>query len=339
MSCGSTWFSDSAQKSKMATAVSRTYYIDYVPCLKVYTNKCVNYARYCGEPKSHKAPKRTDFHKSLSDIAKRKIEKIIDFMSDTAKWHKVWCEAERKHVWFRLGFLTLTLPASQLNDFGRSELAANDEMFLNDELLTVSDVGFRYSDDFIKSNILNHYLTILREKYGVHNYLWKAEPQSNGNIHFHIVIDQFIHWKALQYIWNRCLSKTTLIDEFEKKFGHRNPPTIKVHAIRNVESIRKYITKYLAKAEFEKRKINGRKWSCNEDLSKYDGVTIELRGQLLYDKQILFHLPEHFKFYDKFFTIYNLSIWQLATVLEGTRLWQVYVSEFEKKYNFKFQFR
>jgi hypothetical protein len=33
---------------------------------------------------------------------------------------------------------------------------------------------------------------ILKQKYNVKLYLWVAEPQVNGNIHFHILIDKFI---------------------------------------------------------------------------------------------------------------------------------------------------
>jgi hypothetical protein len=338
---------------------------DYIPCLKVYSNQTVNYAKYIGAKRERKPPEVHVTKIPLSSQSVRKIRKVIDFMADTAVWKKVPCydvhcdkakhSVGRVHFhWFRLGFLTLTLPAFQLFDHARFDcymlnqgvisqnafhLKSYDdkevkEAFENDDqsFFDNFDSDFKITDDRMKSFCLNHFLTVLREKYNVSKYLWKAEAQRNGNIHFHIVIDRFIHWKVLQYVWNRVLSKTTLIDDFEKKHGHRNPPTIEVHSVKKVQSIRKYLTEYLAKSEDRKRKIEGRRWACSEELSKYDGVEVQLTGVKLLEFEKLWSLPRQYKWYTDYFCVYKLSIGQLSQVLEGTKILDEYVNSYFKIY-------
>jgi len=305
---------------------------DYIPCLKVYTNQTINYAKYIGQKRDKKPPDDTATSIPLSEQSVRRIRRVVDFMADTARWKKVWCEEKKEHVWFRLGFLTLTLPAPQLKPYGQIHCQLLQAGIINEAAETLADSDFKYTDENLKSFCLNHFLTVLREKYNVSKYLWKAESQKNGNIHFHILIDKFIHWKTLQYVWNRVLSKTSLIDEFEKKHGHRNPPTIEIHSVRKVKSIRKYITKYLSKSEVRKRKINGRRWACSEELSQYKGVEIELTGLKALDYEKLDVLGPQYIYYHDWFRVYKLRVGQLATVLEGSKIISEYVAKFAELY-------
>lgn len=50
-------------------------------------------------------------------------------------------------------------------------------------------------------DILKPYIRILRGKYGCANYVWKAESQANGSIHFHVIIDKYIDKAELQNEW------------------------------------------------------------------------------------------------------------------------------------------
>jgi len=316
---------------------------DYVPALKILSSKTINYAKYIGPKKERKPPAYTYQSHILSQQSIRKIRKAVDFMADTAKWKKVPCREasceKYKHSptglhyhWFRLGFLTLTLPAHQLKDVCIEYLNAMNRGDVAPEYIAMDSASMHYSDEDLKSFCLNHFLTVLREKYHVSKYLWKAESQQIGNIHFHIVIDQFIHWRVLQYVWNRVLSKTNLIDRFEAKHGHRNPPTIEIHSVKKIESIRKYITAYIEKSESTKRKIDGRKWACSEELSRYDGITIELTGLKLLEFEKLWSLPASYKWYQNWFCVYKLSTGQLATVLAGTKILDEFVNLYYDKY-------
>ena len=60
-----------------------------------------------------------------------------------------------------------------------------------------------HSDNEIKEKCLNQFLIEIRKRYRVKNYIWRAEKQKNGNIHFHVVIDKFIAWSELRDRWNQ----------------------------------------------------------------------------------------------------------------------------------------
>ncbi|AWV96714.1 rolling circle replication-associated protein [Arcticibacterium luteifluviistationis] len=91
-------------------------------------------------------------------------------------------------------FVTLTLPAPQVN-----------------------------SDNDIKQKVLKPFLEWLKEDsnsyylrggmsgkqkgFGVRGFFWRAEPQKNGNIHFHILVDRFVPWKRIRQKWNECCDR------------------------------------------------------------------------------------------------------------------------------------
>ena len=57
--------------------------------------------------------------------------------------------------------------------------------------LTLS-YGQIQNDKFIKRNMLMRFIEKIKKDKGVQNYIWRAEPQINGNIHFHIIMESFI---------------------------------------------------------------------------------------------------------------------------------------------------
>lgn len=82
----------------------------------------------------------------------------------------------KKYNWmtdYKLVFLTLTLSSAQV-----------------------------HSDRIIKEKLLQPFLRIMRRRWKVVNYVWKAEAQDNGNIHFHITTHKYIHWQEVREVWN-----------------------------------------------------------------------------------------------------------------------------------------
>lgn len=90
-------------------------------------------------------------------------------------------------------FVTLTLPAEQMHD-----------------------------DNYIKRNLLNRFIINLKTRYNVGHYFWRAEPQKNGNIHFHILTDRYIHWKAIRHDWNQILDEYGYIEAYRRRQQERH---------------------------------------------------------------------------------------------------------------------
>lgn len=153
--------------------------------------------------------------------------------------------------------------------------------------------------------MLKKFIEEMQYRYAAANYVWKAEYQENGNVHYHILFDEEIQWKSVRKCWNKIQSK--YVDEYQLKMklkykkgyyydtemkdsngntvneetqlnrykkgnkaNFRNPNSTDVKIETEVEKIEKYINKYLNKKEEEKqntdtKKIN-RYWGCNDKL-------------------------------------------------------------------------
>lgn len=145
----------------------------------------------------------------------------------------------------RLVFLTLTLPSEQ-----------------------------RHSDKTIKRNCLQEFLRILSERYKCDRYIWRAEVQQNGNIHFHILVDRFVHKGMVRKIWNRLVNTLGYVDRFEQKHKKKNPPSTQIEAPRNLQEIVAYTEKYMSKVEPAPRPIDGRVWGCSNNLKELEYYTV-----------------------------------------------------------------
>lgn len=154
-------------------------------------------------------------------------------------------------------------------------------------LLTLTLSGRqRQPDNEIKNKMLNQFFVEIR-KYN-HNliYVWRAEKQHNGNIHFHILINIYLPLDLITKIWNRIQFKEGYIDDYHEK--HKNltfidyvymypaksnkqltdrrkafiknqknnwlqPNSVDIHSLKNIKKSYSYISKYLSKNEFTEK--------------------------------------------------------------------------------------
>lgn len=155
----------------------------------------------------------------MSQKAKTRMRNAINWLAASAKNKRVWQRSTNKSWYFKLSFITLTIPN-------------------HDKELT---------DQQFKSKVLHPFLVYGSKKWGMFNYVWKAEPQDNGNIHVHITTDVFIHHAQLRKAWNSQLDRNSLLDRFKLDHGHRNPPSTEIKAVRSVKNLAGYISEYLVK--------------------------------------------------------------------------------------------
>lgn len=160
-----------------------------------------------------------------------------------------------------------------------------------------------HSDEFIRRYLLGDFLRLIKQKYSVVNYIWKAEAQNNGNIHFHILADAYLPNTVSEFIpdtdvyletgeinklWNAILDRYGYIDNYRfLMFKNYNEGKIKaeklafqvynmwsqpnstdVHALKSKTKPEAYINKYIAKPEPNKRKITGRLVGCSDTLKE-----------------------------------------------------------------------
>lgn len=192
---------------------------------------------------------------NVSSIAKRKMTKAVNYMLFVTNDKTVTNQYTGKNFKFKIAFATLTLPSKQI-----------------------------HSDNEIKAKCLNQILIELKKYYNVKNYIWRAEKQKNGNIHFHILVDKFIPHQELRDRWNRITNKLGYVDTYrsEMQRWHRNgfrvrknllktwskrkqfeayergarthwnsPNSTDIHSVHKIRDLKSYITKYVTKNEIK----------------------------------------------------------------------------------------
>lgn len=184
----------------------------------------------------------------------------------------------------RLRFVTLTLPASQ-----------------------------QHSDNELKRVFSTWFLGLLKRRHGVENYIWRAETQKRGGLHFHVLVDKPIPHKELRQIWNDCLLPLGYIRRYRQnqEAWHKNgfkvrpelfgswdraaqfkayqqgvksnwssPNTTDIHALQNVKNVVAYVVKYVSKNN-PSRPVEGRLWGCSDGLRELERFTVESDPDLM----------------------------------------------------------
>jgi len=135
--------------------------------------------------------KDNDTYGILSNSAQRQMQKALTLMLYANR------TLNGKIIEYNnITFVTLTLPSKQVHtDTEIKEFALN-------QFLIELNTWFRKGDEReAKANM---------PKKREFVYIWKAERQENGNIHFHIVMNRTINWTVIQYKWNRILNRGTV---------------------------------------------------------------------------------------------------------------------------------
>lgn len=132
--------------------------------------------------------------------------------------------------------------------------------------LTLSDKQI-HSDKEIKRNMLNEFLIRMKRNEKMLDYIWKAEPQKNGNIHFHIITPCYIDKFKVSKHWNNIQLKNGYLDNYYSKKGHWNAPSVKIEGTKSINHTAYYCAKYISKDE-QVRLIEGRVWGCSDSLKR-----------------------------------------------------------------------
>lgn len=124
----------------------------------------------------------------ISDNAYRTLKRKINWLYYLSKARKVKTYNGKDIFNFKIAFITLTLPSKQKTP--------------------TSDIS---------SSLLNPFLTEIRQRTKMENYVWRLEFQKNGNVHYHLVTDTYIDYYLVKKIWNRLLASKGYIDEYRSK--------------------------------------------------------------------------------------------------------------------------
>jgi hypothetical protein len=221
----------------------------YVPCIS-FKPRQINHFAYNAEirrkakrrynPYTAKPPK----DEKLMSIRKRnRIQNAIQVLYDISDSKKVFVRASGKRVDFRLNFITVTLPAAQ-----------------------------RHTDREIHTNIFLPFIRRLKGILKSWSYVYRIETQKNGNLHYHIAGNCFIHYSDLAAIWDYYCGAFGYVDSS----GSDHSATTQVKAMHGIKDLAAYMSKYMSKSTgADYRKVEIRDWGCSVALTKFKLPVIE----------------------------------------------------------------
>lgn len=192
------------------------------------------------------------FHNFQISANSRKnlIEKVL-WLNQFAKSRTIKTYSGKYIYNFRTSFITLTLPASQ-----------------------------RHNTATISNECFDRFLTTLRNRLKMTNYVWKLEFQSNGNVHYHLLTDTYVDYFFALKHWNNIIEKLGYVSEYQSKMqslsfaeyrqlynangstdiktlasrfakgkreNWKNPNSVDVRAVRTNNNLHFYLSKYFAK--------------------------------------------------------------------------------------------
>ncbi len=190
------------------------------------SRKIVLYDKYMGAGKSSKMSNCNLLDnfggaKTYSGGITKDMLKRMEFALDTLwnitqirelnRWHR----REKKIVLQHLTFITLTIP----------------------------DQNQRISGKMAYDLLLEPFLQYLKRRKGVVSYVWKDELQQPtdyfgnekmcaGQLHYHIIIPNYIQKEIIRSKWNYLLDKCGMMEDYKEKFGNSNPPSTWVGALK-----------------------------------------------------------------------------------------------------------
>ena len=184
--------------------------------------------------------KNNSTNPNLSLQSQKKIKQSLNWLVAAAKYKRVFVRKSNKNFFFKINFITLTIPPQS------SDIVTYQEF----------------------QKCLNTWLSYHRKYNGLTNYVWKVEASEDKRLHIHITADTFIHYNNIKESWNRILQKNELLTEHFRKYKDYNPNSTDVHSVRKVKNLAGYLVEYMCKKTSLPLQFKGRIWSASHSLSQ-----------------------------------------------------------------------
>lgn len=232
-------------------------YLFSVPIAQLRANSLLIYYerqydnKYAYKPMKHMLK---NFHKekaysgSITAHTKKRIKRAVTILTQSAQNQRISNPITNKEENFKLNFITLTIPLKQ-------------------RMINCRE-GYKL--------LMAPFLDWLRKTHNVKTYVWKAEFQKRGQLHYHIVTTTWIHYQAIRNKWNYLLGKADMMKEYYAQHGNCNPNSTDIHKVFHIKNVAAYISKYMSKENDEQPDNKGKIWDCSTNLKgvKYFSVPL-----------------------------------------------------------------
>jgi hypothetical protein len=208
----------------------------FIPHIQIRSNGVIQYG-VPDPPLSGGKFEKPTYSGTVTKGAQKRIAKAVDILIQRSPRQTVFNPITQRDTTFRLTFITLTISAAVL---------------------------VPHRDAYEQG--LRKFLDQMRYR-GVQDYIWKAELQQRGQIHYHVTANKFVPHYEVKTVWNVLQKKAGWLDGFNEKFGHWSPNSTDIHAVRNDADIARYLGKYIAKAQANGQQIHGKVWGASRSIA------------------------------------------------------------------------
>lgn len=187
-----------------------------------------NYARH--EVRQHKT-----YSGGMTAHAQKRIRRAVEILVMCSPEQKVWNPVSQRPCTFRLTFATITISDRNL---------------------------IPHREAYERG--LKPLLRVLRTRYAWEHYIWKAELQQRGQIHWHITGNRFLDYRYLKSEWNNIQYRNGWLTDYHARTQSWAPNSVDIHAVHNVQRLDLYLAKYIAKSGAQ---IQGKCWDTSASLA------------------------------------------------------------------------
>jgi hypothetical protein len=185
-----------------------------------------------------KTNRGTRYSGKMTVGSKKRLERVLTLLVQSAKRKWIYNEVTQREQLHHISFITLTIATDERN------LSAKEAY----------------------EKLLKHFLQWMRRTAGAKSYVWKAELQNRGQIHYHITTPTFINFQAIRDKWNNLQRQAGLLEGYYRKKGHYDPNSTDVHEVYKLKDVAGYLIKEITKNVQNETATTGKIWDCSENL-------------------------------------------------------------------------
>lgn len=213
------------------------------------------YDEYCGphnarlaefRQKNIREIQKHQYGGRVSAGAKKRLTRAIVLLCESTQERKIYNEITNRNFKHRMSFITLTITTTERNLSGKEAYKL----------------------------LLRPFLQWLRRQQKVTTYIWKAELQKRGQIHYHLTTPSYINCHRLKNAWNKFQQKAGLLEEWYQKKHHYNPNSTDIREVRKIKDVAAYMIKEICKSIQNEISIGGKVWDCSENLKQNKYFTL-----------------------------------------------------------------
>ena len=259
------------REKKTADPPDYIIYQSYSEVLMRHTMDISAYLETERKRKVSTCPPLNHLQKLLSKKSRTRIKNAVNLLLECSD-EKELVDLEKKTSFkYKVGFMTLTIPED-----------------------------CKLTDEAIHYKVFKPFIRRLKVKFDLAEYLWKAETQDNGQLHYHLTINVFIHWFFINREWNNQLKK----NGYTFKTTDHERASTEIHSTKNVRDMAAYLCSYVAKKDEWKKKTPKNIIKKYELLKLKNEIDIEFESEIAEWKK---RIPE-------------IKLWDCSNNLRGEKL-------------------